>query len=289
MMSARTYARTSQSEGRHWRSRFLTRRRAAVALIMLSIVVAALTGATAAVVLYVRSQDSATPVAVADIVTAFQDNARAGATSSGPQPGVYLYDTNGEEHVDALGGATHRYPATTTITIVPTACGYRARWDALQERWDANEYCFGAEGDHIRSTASYHEFFGRGDARYFDCKAGSLGRPASKTPGTAWITACSNDTASSRGEGEVVGVERITVGGEEVDAVRFRVATTLDGSSRGQATHEIWVLPESGLVLRRSALVDSEADSILGAVTYREEYTIHLRSLEPVSAGVAGR
>ena len=41
--------------------------------------------------------------------------------ASCPQPGVYTYTTTGSDGVDALGGARHQYPATTTLTVSPAA------------------------------------------------------------------------------------------------------------------------------------------------------------------------
>lgn len=47
-------------------------------------------------------------------------------------PGVYTYDTTGGEQIDALGGAKHSYPASTTITIWDDGCGQRMRWAPLE-------------------------------------------------------------------------------------------------------------------------------------------------------------
>src|SRR5262245_41031561 len=74
--------------------------------------------------------DTAKPVSIQDVVRQF----REAVQKPGQLEGVYLYSTRGEESVDALGGATHHYPARTTITVVEVPCGVRLQWQPLEER-----------------------------------------------------------------------------------------------------------------------------------------------------------
>ena len=87
-------------------------------------------------------RDSTTVVSVDEAVGSFRDVADADALESHcPEPSVYLYETVGDEHIDALGGATHTYPAQTTMSVTLTDCGYRVRWDVFKERFDELDLC----------------------------------------------------------------------------------------------------------------------------------------------------
>lgn len=238
-----------------------------------------------ALTLYVRASDKATQVEVADVVARFNDNAAAalGGGTHGPAPGVYVYDTTGDERVDILGGRTHSYPNVTTVTITRTPCGFDSRWDALEERWDERRVCTGTAGNELRAISSYHEFFGRSDRRDFQCDKGSLARPSSTEAGFTWSTRCVSSDAQITGSGQVVGTQELQIGGDAVNTLHYRVNTRTSGSSRGTATHEFWIVAESGLIVQEIGSVDSEADSLIGSVRYQEAYTIRLRSLVPLS------
>ena len=68
---------------------------------------------------YLLRRDDVEPATLADAVAAFRaQEAAAVNRADTPVPsGVYLYDTDGFERTDALGGVTHRYPETSTVTV----------------------------------------------------------------------------------------------------------------------------------------------------------------------------
>ena len=93
-------------------------RRLRRALLIVAGVALALVVLLVGVVVFLRARDSTTVVSVDEAVGSFRDVADADASESHrPEPGVYLYETVGDEHIDALGGATHTYPAQTTMSV----------------------------------------------------------------------------------------------------------------------------------------------------------------------------
>ena len=75
------------------------------------------------------------------------DDFRAGtdveeATGGAARPGrLRVLARRGSDGVDALGGAEHAYPPTTTITVRAAGCGVTTRWDVAVERWDETTAC----------------------------------------------------------------------------------------------------------------------------------------------------
>ena len=124
-----------------------------------------------------------------------------------PREGVYVYETSGWEQVSIPGGR-HDYPDSTTITLRHEGCGVITRWDALVERWDERETCPSAEGEHLRSLTSYHEFFRHGERLTYRCRPGSLARPASSQNGGRWSGTCNTDESTAKFQGVVIGRER---------------------------------------------------------------------------------
>lgn len=204
----------------------------------------------------------------------------AAAAPSLPASGVYVYDTEGSEQLDALGGAGYTYPSQTTVTVGPEGCGFRERWQPLSERYDERLRCPRADGSEaLPSRVVHHEFFHVSDTRTFTCDAGSLIEPADRR--ATWSGRCRAPGIESSVVGAVVGVETLTVAGTPVPAVHVRIDDTVAGDSRGTATYDYWLAVRDGLLVRQHQLVDTENASPFGPVHYHEEFTLRLTSLQP--------
>jgi hypothetical protein len=251
-------------------------------LVIAAVVTGVLVVVGVAGVLYVRSRDSATAVPVGEAIDEFRESSDSiVAAAELPRAGVYVYDTTGEEHVDALGGISHTYPAETTITVTHTGCGYQARWDALRERWDELNVCVTPAGEAIESARQYHEFFGVANEQGFACDPARLVLVEPLVAGATRTSPCAGGSSTNDLTVTVVGVEAIEVGGETIDAVRIHVSSALGGDVRGTSELDYWAHPDNALILRRVSKVVTDAQSALGTTRYDEEYTIQLRSLEP--------
>ena len=220
--------------------------------------------------------DSAKPASVADAISRF----RAGGSARGKLDGVYLYATSGGESVDALGGAKHRYPATTSLTAVGVPCGVKLRWDALQGRTATWTLCATSRGTELRSEDVVHRFFGQTDDTNYEC-SGTILLPASEAVGSTSPLHCRSRQAGQAGVARVVGRETITVGGRRLNTVHVRTKAEIAGGDNGDETVDWWLDAASGLPVRIAMTSRTSRKTVIGRVHYAEDVQLRLVSTTP--------
>jgi len=197
-----------------------------------------------------------------------------------PATGVYLYTTTGFDSVDALTGARHNFPATTTVTISAAGCGVDVRWNTVRERWDEWQWCPQGRGIETVAYRSFHQFFGVSSGTSYQCAGDAL--PIDAHPGSTWTMVCrQGNSDTSRFVGHVIGRQPVKVGTTSVNALRIRYDIAVSGVSAGTKFIDRWIRPDDGLVLREDSGTDTVQSTALGKVHYRERYTIVLQSLVP--------
>lgn len=197
-----------------------------------------------------------------------------------PAQGVYVYATTGGDEVDVLGGSRHTYPSETTITIRHAGCGVVERWDALEERWDERESCQTAEGDVMKRTTSFHEFFGHADQRTLHCSG--FVRPVGAGPGATWTSRCASDNTTAVTTLSAVAWEMVDVAGTPVRTLHIHAETKLSGEQVGTSVRDVWGSSDHGLVVReRSTLTSYSNQPVFGRTRYHETYDNRLLSLQP--------
>jgi hypothetical protein len=194
-----------------------------------------------------------------------------------PAAGVYTYATTGGDSIDALGGATHTYPATTTMTVTAAGCGVRQLWVAAEERSDEHVTCAVPGGVRLEAFTAFHRFFGQDEVERHTCTGDP--RPVGAAPGTTWTAHCRLGDAPTTWTGRVLGAAAIPVGGREIPTERV-VVTIDDGTGDVQRT-ETWYRRGTDLVVRRVVDNATTNPSVVGDVHYREHYEITLTSLTP--------
>ena len=223
-------------------------------------------------------RDVAEPATVGEAVTAYRE--QGNTRSSSIPPGVYVYATDGSEQTDALGGVTHRYPRTSTITVSGAPCGAALRWDVLRGRSTTWTVCTGTSSWSKRSAFERHTFFGVTDKTAYSCTSTPF-RPDGDRPGTTFTVACSTGKATEDGPGRVVGVEALDVGGTHVPTVHIRTTTSFSGDTTGDSTDDFWLARDSGVPVRITMVSTTTNGSLIGDVHYRERVTLRLTSLTP--------
>lgn len=218
----------------------------------------------------------------------------AAASASGPVPtepvaevrppasGVYRYATTGSESIDALGGAVHDYPSETTITVTPHGCGVHLQWDALHERRDEWVLCL-RDGDVVLegSRLQYHEFFGQGTMDDIECAAVPLVLGSARTTPVAIDPECTMSGSPWPSTWTRLGSETRTVGSTVVTVHHVRMTVDQPGDHHESTTVDWW-LTDGGLPVEVGATKESVSGSPIGDVTYREAFTLELRSLDPL-------
>jgi hypothetical protein len=221
--------------------------------------------------------DTASPVTVDAALAAFREAAAQGDTRI--PAGVYVYRTTGSEFVSALGGARHRYPQETTITVTQVSCGMRLHWVALAERSSTWTVC--SEGDDLRNTTwtELHRFFGRDDRTTWEC-TDIAWVPADAGQASISYRCVTSDTTQA-GTHSVVGVEALDVSGVEVETIHVRLRLRETGAARGSYAEDRWLERATGLPIRMTYKVRTANASPIGDVTFEETYDLSLASLEP--------
>lgn len=250
------------------------RRRLAAGLVLAVVLVAG--GLAAAVASGLLLHDTARPASVEDALRRFRERSH----DPGELEGVYLYATRGGESLDALGGAHHRYPPTTSVTAVRVPCGLRLRWEALEGRSMTWTLCTTATGVELRSSEEVHRFFGQTDRTSYAC-TGSLLLPAHAEAGATRSFRCRSSRGSEAGEARVAGLEDLRVGGGRVSAVRVRTTSSVTGGDRGTETVDWWLDAHTGLPLRILLTSRTSRPMLLGRVHYREDADLRLLSTNP--------
>jgi hypothetical protein len=198
-----------------------------------------------------------------------------------PAPGVYRYRTIGEEHVNALGGQTNHYPATTTLTVTNTRCGVDTRWDILTGRYEANQLCLEPDGDWLLvRTDAAHRFFNQTETTTGAC-TGMVELPADPKRGAQWSGRCGDNQSWARNTFRVLGTATVRIDGAPVETLHLEITTEQMGDRSGGGREERWVHPETGLIVRSRNHHRDHSPSPVGSVTYEETYEIMLESLTP--------
>jgi hypothetical protein len=222
--------------------------------------------------------DQAKPVSVEDALRRFRENDR----SVKDLEGVYLYATTGGESLDVLGGARHRYPATTTLTALRIPCGLQLDWAALRGRTDSWTLCSTAAGVELRIADERHRFFGQSDRTTYACEGDVLvpaGSGAFPTAGRPY--GCRTRHGAERGVARTIGREAVTVGGSSVVAVHARNVSTVSGVNHGAETVDWWLDAGTALPLRIVLQSRTSRDTFIGVAHYREDADLHLVSTTP--------
>lgn len=200
-----------------------------------------------------------------------------------PATGVYVYDTTGFEETDALGGGRHDYPAQTTITVSPGGCGISLRWDIFEQRSDSTDLCAApGGGSTIARIRARHEFFGQRDDTTATCGPGSYFLPAPNVAaGATWTFRCASESDEKTTTATFVGRETVQVDGTSIEVLHIRQQGTAGGSSAGTVDREMWITPDTGLVVRDRGHIQVSTRRGAIAASYSETYDIRLTSLRP--------
>jgi len=184
--------------------------------------------------------------------------------------GVYTYATVGKESVDALTGATHRYPATTTITVIRKGCGVQLQWEALDGRSTTWTLCTVHGAVTLRAIRETHTFFKKTDRTNYACTQS----------GTHFT--CTSPKGEESGDITPLGESMVSVHSVLSASLVIRTVATVTGKSHGTETTEWWLAPRTLLPLRIVvASRTSRKEPLVGTVHYREDAKLALVSRTP--------
>ena len=202
--------------------------------------------------------------------------------------GVYLYDTVGGESIKGRISTSNTYSKVTPITVLWTECGFDFRWDATATRWDEVSLCMEDRGLFERQTTEQHEFFRVKEKHTYVCNDQALLVPSAAVKGDSWVAICSDSDASTNRTTTIIGVENVLVGSIPVETIHVQLDQILTGSAVGSARIDYWFRQRDGLIVRYEKEVSAKRDSPLGEVTFSEDVSLKLRSVQPTTATSQG-
>jgi len=264
--------------------------------LLVGIVVGAvlLLGVGVGVFVYLWQRDDARPVSVHEAQQRL-DGATGGGAGGAfvPAEGVYRYKGSGTEALSTPPKSQAEGP-TMPATVIHRGNGcWTFRIDYSTNHWQDWRFC--ARGGRLLEQGGLT--FQRWDlvvssienTSTFVCKPRIVVLRSDMVPGETWPQSCAGTNTSlggttvSSGEIRFVGVEPVDVGGTSVDAFHFVQPRTISGAQRGEENTELWLAP-NGLPLRNQRHIVINSDSPIGTVTYTEDGTFTLTSLEPTHA-----
>ena len=201
---------------------------------------------------------------------------------SPPAPGTYRYDTSG---TTTFGGASIPFPAVTTLVLDPPS-GSRQR--AIRNLRDpagnglSTEFLldYRPEGVFLVSLRLTVGVSGISDTRELRPASPVLLLATGARPGAHLEADLAGGTTAARLVADVLGEERVTVGGQAVDTLAVRAVVTLaPGDVTGRQELTVNVDRGSRLWVRERSVTDASAGG--GLFTLHSEYTATLQRLTP--------
>jgi hypothetical protein len=232
--------------------------------------------------------DPAPPVAATSGATPSPSEALPDAGAPGavpadlrPASGVYRYRTTGGEEVPFIN-AQRAYPAETTATAWrASGCGWRLRFDFLQEHNDEYGLCTTASGLTMSSLTITIEWFYIRRSVALTCRPDVPLLVTGDTTSTS-TTDCAGDDIRA----QMIVTQRppvdLVVEGASVHAARVDWRMEIGGMFEGTGLYQLWLEPTTGLPLKVTRAVDATGDTPLGRQRYVEHHTATLVSLQPL-------
>lgn len=209
-----------------------------------------------------------------------------------PEPGVYVYEGGGTEELSLLGTTQDQGPTLpATVTVDGRCFTFRVAYNEHH----AQEWRFCRRGDRLleMSGTTEQEFdfvaFTVDDRTTLTCEPPAVRVDLAHEPGDRTEQRCEGvserdgSSTISDAVSTFVGPDTLTIAGETVDVLHYRLRSVVTGDRTGENTEEVWFAATTLLPLREehTIRVESPAPAPLGRVTYVEEGWFQATSLTP--------
>jgi hypothetical protein len=199
-----------------------------------------------------------------------------------PAEGVYSYRATGGDSI-SLAGASHTYPSEVYDTVTHTGgCQWKSEFDIAEENKSTRTLCSEPGRLSLLEDRRQVTYFGQTETEDPHCRPPFVFHDATEVPGSTISSVCDSSDTHIDVQSTYVRHETVTVGGSPVDAVHLKLHGTFTGRADGTADEQLWVFPQTGLVLRWERTEDAYASAAFGAnIHYHEKATLVLESLTP--------
>ncbi len=208
-----------------------------------------------------------------------------------PAPGVY--------QVTGEGGEKISFPpnSQTDGAVMPVSVQYLAggcwRWhlDFNTAHWQEFDFC-PQGGDLLLGAQRNFQSWDFGTLRVENLGTYTCDPPApivvaGATSGQAFDHRCVGDNSAAPGESVTsgpsvfVGIESLDIGGATVTAIHQIREQRISGPQEGEIVEEWWFAAQTGLPLKSQRHYRLDTSSPLGTITYEENGSWQLSSMEP--------
>lgn len=228
-------------------------------------------------------RDKSEPVSVQEALRRFRARSAGAATQQPrlPAAGVYVYTINGSETLNSvISSSTHHYDGGSTVTIEPSRCGARERWQVLTTRWSESRLCDVHGRLQVKLVSEHHSFLGTDSDAVYACHGPDQPPTSDYRVGIKWVIACHGVDGSLRLESTVVAARQLNAASHRVAAVEISSRAVFNGEVSGLSRQKDWRRRSDGLLLRRRVSTQAEVD-VLGGSGYSEQYSMQLGADSP--------
>ena len=197
------------------------------------------------------------------------------------QPGVYVYDTTGQEQVDQPNKTTHTYPHSTTVTASGSPCDASLLWQPIEGRSLEITGCYDHGAFRVTGMSTTQTFFGYRTRAVYTCPGKNIAMPAAPKADTSWHFACDSARSHAAIAVTVIGTEARTVENTTLQTWHVRFDTNLTGATRGTENYDFWFSSRDALPIAINSATDVMQDTSFGSVHYVESFALALAQLHP--------
>ncbi|HVS68756.1 MAG TPA: hypothetical protein VHE56_09405 [Mycobacteriales bacterium] len=190
--------------------------------------------------------------------------------------GTFTYATTGSEGTN-IPGTQRDFPKTTTIKNKLQGCGVSSTWKPIPEHVQKQLLCPASDGIKIRRYQTTISFYGVSSGEDFKCSGPSYIDRKSVAPGDTWKFKCTSPDATAVQRAEVIGFEKVDVGGTSVRTLHVHVDTKLKGQDSGTSSQDYWIDTQKPILVKETGKVTATQQS----VHYSSSYSLALKSLSP--------
>jgi hypothetical protein len=256
-------------------------RKVIIAVVFVLVIIAVVFGALA-----FSGRNQSDSVAATDAAKFVGSDTAASDVVAGdrPEAGTYTYTGTGTESVDFLSGSSRTFPKQISVVVdldSDNDCNWIANVVFVKQHVEERRYCTKDGLMTDRGFTLEIEFFNIMQKTEYTCPDDAERLRTEAVKGDTWKWTCtSGTTAKTDYVATLLGMETLSIGGEDVETWHTRVASKQSGITVGSATADFWHA-KTGLTVKFTNDFNIRTESLAGKTGFKEKTSYTLDSLDP--------
>ncbi len=200
-----------------------------------------------------------------------------------PAEGVYTFITKGSEQIN-VAGARHDYPSETFMAVKHRdGCHWYTDHRFVEEHREDRLYCSNGDVLSLLEIGTEVTFFGQTETSDYRCDPPRIVVDRRDGVGSKRTQVCHATDGSGKSEETAThhGRTSLTIGGVKVEAWHVSFDSIVSGRAEGTAHADVWVHPDSGMILKVDRQIETASQAFGTDVVYTEDVEFTLKSLTP--------